>query len=97
MAIALLELTQHANGDVLEQLVVVTFAKATAWPLRSKKGEVTCCRLFAQVGNGVPGVPPSVRALLERVALSGLEQLARCGGSEEQGVLAPSRVHVTVD
>lgn len=42
MAIALLELTQHANGDVLEQLGVVTFAEATAWPLRSKKGEVTC-------------------------------------------------------
>lgn len=90
MAIALLELTQHANGDVLERLVVVTFAEATAWPLQSTKGEVICCRLFAQTGNGVPSVPPSVRALLERVALSSLEQLAKCRDSEEQGVPGPS-------
>ncbi|NIJ69289.1 hypothetical protein [Xanthomonas sp. 60] len=90
MAIALLELTQHANSDVLEQLVVVTFAEATAWPLRSTKGEVICCRLFAQTGNGVSSVPPSVRALLQLVVLSSFEQLAKCRNSEEQGVPGPS-------
>jgi len=92
MALALLELTLTAKGDVLRQLVVVTIEQAAMRTHLLPSGAVNRVRLFTLIDGSLPGVPSNVHAHLESAALSGLDQLARIHGTKAVDKLGPSVV-----
>lgn len=77
MDLALLELTETASGDVVEQLVVTTTAEAVVRTRRTTRNARNRLRVYAQLASELPGVPRDVRVHLDRVALDGVAELAR--------------------
>lgn len=77
MALALLELTVTAAGDVLEQLLVITAAQATEHQYPALGAAVNRVRLFARIDSTLSGVPSSVRIQLDRAALASWARLGR--------------------
>ncbi|MGX9960551.1 hypothetical protein ACW0US_17535 [Xanthomonas euvesicatoria] len=76
MPLALLELTETADGEVLEQMMVTTAADAGRQH-RALGAANNRVRLFAQLDGVLPGVPPKVRLQLDEAALASLAQLGR--------------------
>lgn len=76
MALALLELTETAAGEVLEQLVVTT-ESAAAGRNRSLGDALNRVRVYAQLASELPGVPRNVRVQLDHAAWASVFQLAQ--------------------
>ncbi|WP_239524562.1 hypothetical protein [Stenotrophomonas maltophilia] len=76
MALALLELTETAAGEVLEQLVVTT-ESAAAGRNRALGDALNRVRVYAQLASELPGVPRSVRVQLDRAAWASVFQMAQ--------------------
>lgn len=91
MTLALLELTETPDGDVLEQLLVITIAEGTSLKSHVRADPVGYVRLFTQIDSALPGVPANLRATLEWAALSSLDQLARCRDSTANHAPDPFR------
>lgn len=68
MSLALLELTRLTNGEVLEQLLSLSDVEAAMRPHRALDGVGSLVRLFAQIDDGLPGVPTGVHVRLRRAA-----------------------------
>lgn len=77
MALALLELTETAAGEVLEQLLVTSSAEAAAERHRALHGAINRVRLFAQIGGELTGVPRRIRVQLDNAAWASLGQLVQ--------------------
>lgn len=73
MALALLELTKTAAGDVLEQLLVTT-EEAAADRERALGDVFNQVRAYAQLASEFPGVPRSVRVQLDYAAWASVQQ-----------------------
>ncbi|OCG83449.1 hypothetical protein LMG667_17465, partial [Xanthomonas euvesicatoria] len=76
MALALLELTETANGEVLEQMLVTTIV-AAGGQNRPLGAAINRVRLFAQLDGAPAGVSLNVRRQLDQAALASLAQLGR--------------------
>lgn len=76
MPLALLELTETADGEVLEQMMVTT-AAAAGRQHRALGAANNRVRLFAQLAGAALGVPPRVRLQLDEAAMASLAQLGR--------------------
>jgi len=82
MALALLEMTEITNGDVLEQLLVISAGEAAPRPHHGFCAVVNRIRLFAQIDDGLLGVPAGIHDRMKHAALLGLDHFARCRRSK---------------
>lgn len=89
MALALLDLTVTAAGDVLEQLLVITAVQATENQHHALGVAMNRVRLFAWTDSALPGVPSSVRMQLDRAALAIWDQLGLHRHNDRQNSCPP--------
>ncbi|WP_414486994.1 hypothetical protein [Stenotrophomonas maltophilia] len=85
--LAVLELTEAPNGDLLERLLVTNEKEAVSNRLGSTTGQSARLRVFAQIASELTGVPSSVRARLDQAALVGFSTtLAQSRSGKSRGI-----------